>query len=505
MSARAKKASRTRRGVRGGKPADNSARPHGAARRVPSRGVVSALTLCAALLLLLLSSGAVPARADRVDEIIRARMRERHVPGLALVVARGGKVVKEGAYGLSNVELGVAATPETVFEIGSITKQLTAAAVLMLVEDGRVRLDDPVGKHLPNAPAAWGGVTVRHLLTHTSGVKTYTGLSGFELSRRLKRDDFIKALAAHPLDFAPGARYSYSNSGYNLLGHVIESASGQGYWDFMRARIFRPLGMSKTGDRDPRLLHPGRADGYEWDGAKLVGRDHDLTDVFSAGAVVSTVRDLARWDAALYTERLLKDSTRAAMWSPARLNGGRTHPYGFGWNTLDFRGQRLVSHGGQTAGFAANISRYLDERLTVIVLCNLGDVGLASEIARRVSKEYLPGLSLRALKPAPDAEPHMTAALRQVFRERLDGQTGNALLTKQARAAFESARGRETARRLAAYGPARAFDFIEREDGDEGARALRYRAVFGTRALLLRFNLDAENKVAGMSVEEEEE
>ncbi|HEV2763431.1 MAG TPA: serine hydrolase domain-containing protein [Pyrinomonadaceae bacterium] len=310
-------------------------------------------------------------------------MRERHVPGLALAVVRDGKVIKARGYGLANVELNVPVTTETVFEIGSVTKQITAAAVLLLAGDGKLSLDDRINKHLPNLPDSWADITVRHLLTHTSGVRNYTGLGGFELSRRLKRDDFIKLLAAHPLNFRPGEQWSYGNSAYNLLGHVVESASGQSYFEFVNARIFKPLGMNSTRDRDPRNVIPNRADGYEWEDGRLVGRDHDLTDVFSAGALTSTVLDLARWDAALHTDRLLKASTRAEMWTPVRLAGGQSYPYGYGWNTLTWRGRRLVFHGGQTAGFAASIQRFTDDRLTVIVLSNLGDIGLGSEIARR--------------------------------------------------------------------------------------------------------------------------
>jgi CubicO group peptidase (beta-lactamase class C family) len=165
-------------------------------------------------------------RADKIDDYVKTQMRERHIPGAALAIIKDGRLIKAEGYGLANVELNVPATKETVFEIGSITKQITAAAIMLLVEEGRVNLDEKIGKYLPNTPESWNNVTVRHLLTHTSGIKSYTGLTGFELTKRLKRDDFVKALSTHPLEFTPGERWIYSNSGYNLLGFIIETVSG---------------------------------------------------------------------------------------------------------------------------------------------------------------------------------------------------------------------------------------------------------------------------------------
>lgn len=461
------------------------------------------LSLFAALLLLLCAFDT--ARADKTDDLVGAQMRRRHIPGLALAVVRDGRFVKARGYGLANVELNVPVTTGTVFEIGSITKQITAAAVLLLVEEGKIGVDERVGKYLPNLPEAWNNVTVRHLLTHTSGVKNYTGLDGFELNAKLKRDEFVKRISAHPLNFAPGAQWSYSNTGYNLLGHIVEQVSGQTYWEFVNARIFRPLGMNSTRDRDPRFLVSNRADGYEWEDGALVGRDYDLTDVFSAGATLSTVLDLAKWDAALYNDRLLKSSSRAAMWSPVQLSGGKTHPYGFGWNTLTLRGHRLVSHGGQTAGFSAHIARFVDDRLTVVVLCNLGDIGLAGEVGRRVVKLYIPDLSLKSLKPPADPDPQATAMLRQALEDRIAGRLNPDSLTPNMRALLGSERGKEATRQLASYGTLLSFVFIEREVAANNERIARYRAVAGRHTLLLRFVLTEEGKLSAMNVEEEEE
>lgn len=344
--------------------------------------------------LVLLCFAFVPARADKVDDYVQAQMQARRIPGLSLAVVRDGKIVKAQSYGLASVELNAPATKESVFEIGSITKQFTVAAIMLLVEGGKVGLDDKINTYLTDLrpPQSWSAVTVRNLLTHTSGIKTYTGLSGFEFSKHLKHEEFVKALSAFPLDFQPGEKWSYSNSGYNLLGFIIEKASGKRYWEFMRERIFQPLGMNATRDRDPVPVISNRAAGYEWKNNSWENRDADLTDVFSAGAIVSTVPDLAKWNAALDTERVLKRSSLDQIWTPMRLNDGKIYPYGFGWDIDAVTGHHIISHGGQTAGFSASIARYTDDKLTVIVLCNLGDIGVAGKVRQGIAKLYVPSL-----------------------------------------------------------------------------------------------------------------
>src|SRR5919112_2069143 len=217
------------------------------------------IPLLFATLLFLLAP--LSARADRVDDYVREQMRLRHVPGLALAVVRDGRVLKERGYGLASVELEVPASPATVFEIGSVSKQITAACVMLLVEEGKVGLDDPVSKYIAESPEGWRGVTVRHLLTHTSGIKNYNGLAGFELTEHLTRAEFVKRIGAHPPLFAPGEAHSYGNVNYSLLGYVVEQASGKPYWQFVAERIFKPLGMASTHDRDPRYVLKNRAQG----------------------------------------------------------------------------------------------------------------------------------------------------------------------------------------------------------------------------------------------------
>lgn len=456
-----------------------------------------------AALFLLIFVFAGAARADRVDDLVREQMRRRHVPGLALAVVRDGRVVKEKGYGLASVELDVPVTPETVFEIGSVSKQITAAAVMLLVEEGKLSLDDRVSKHLPGTPDSWRDVTVRHLLTHTSGLKNYTGLDGFELTERLTREQFVKLIGAHPLAFAPGDAHSYGNTNYNLLGFIVEAASGRRYWEFVGERIFRPVGMTSAGDRDPRNVIRHRAEGYEWEGGRLVGRDYDLTDVFSAGAVVSNVRDLVKWEAALSAGRVLKPSSLEQVWTPVRLNNGKTHPYGLGWYVETLRGRRVIRHTGQTAGFAASLARYPEDRLVVVVLCNLGTIGLAGRIGQQVAKLYAPALSLANVTPRPDPEAQTSRRLRAALEGLLGAGPAEADFTPERFKALSNESARANWQLLSAYGPLRSFDFVEAE-GAGRARTLRYRAGLGVHWLLLKFVVQEDGRVAELVVEEEE-
>jgi CubicO group peptidase (beta-lactamase class C family) len=345
------------------------------------------------------------ASADEVDRIVTERLRERNIPGAAVAVIKNGKAVKIKGYGLASIEFGVPVNTETVFEIGSVSKQMTAAAIMLLVEEGKVSLDAPISTYLPNTPDSWRDVTVRHLLTHSSGIKSYTGLSGFELSRRLKMEGFIGQLAPHPLEFTPGEQTSYSNSGYNLLAYIIETQSGKPYMQFMRERIFTPLGMTKTADRDPQFIIKNRATGYEWNIDRLTGRDGNLTDLMGAGSIVSTISDMVKWDAALNGTSFLRPESRREWWTPFTLNNGKPSPYGFGWRISDIRGHKMIGHTGQTAGFGAANFRYVNDRISVIVLTNQGEIGLGGQLAARIAKIYIPSLSLKVITPRPEPIP----------------------------------------------------------------------------------------------------
>ena len=328
-----------------------------------------------------------PAHADRVDDYIKTEMAKRQIPGLALTIIQSGKTTKSAAFGMANLELNVPVKIETVFEIGSITKQFTAAGILLLAQEGRLSVDDKLNQHIKGAPDSWTNVTVRHLLTHTSGIKSYTGLDGFQLTKHLTQEQFLKTIGAQPLEFQPGDSWKYSNTGFSLLGYIIENVSGQRYWDFMSERIFKPLGMTSTTDRLPGRIIPNRADGYEQTNHVLINRDFDLTEVFSAGAIASTVGDLAKWNALLDRDDVLNVATKEKMWTPAKLNDGKPTKYGFGWFLDSVEGHKNIGHGGSTSGFSASLQRFPDDKLAVIILTNTNEQ-IATTLAKKIATFY---------------------------------------------------------------------------------------------------------------------
>jgi CubicO group peptidase (beta-lactamase class C family) len=228
---------------------------------------------------------------------------------------------------------------------------------------------------------------VRHLLTHTSGLKSYTGLEGFELRRHLSQDQFVQAIGHYPLEFEPGEAWKYCNTGYNLLGFIVENVSGTSYWDFLSKRILVPLRMGSTTNRLPALLIPNRATGYEQTNHIWINRDYDLTDVFSAGALVSTSGDLAKWSRSLDAGTLLDARTREQMWTPAKLNNGTATQYGFGWRIDQVEGHPNIGHGGSTSGFSASLQRFPGDQLAIIVLTNT-DQQIATALANHIATFY---------------------------------------------------------------------------------------------------------------------
>ncbi|HET9710231.1 MAG TPA: serine hydrolase domain-containing protein [Pyrinomonadaceae bacterium] len=328
-------------------------------------------SLCLPLIFLLsISCLAQSSVETKIDEYIRAEMQAQQIPGLALAVIKDGKMVIARGYGLANVELQVPVKPETIFQSGSTGKQFTATAVMMLVEEGKLSLDDKITKYFTDGPEAWKNITVRHLLTHTSGMTDYP--QDFDLRRDYTEDELYQRIKPIPLAFQPGEKWSYSNLAYVMLGILIHKVSGKFYGDFLQERVFKPLEMTTARIISESDIVPNRAAGYRVVNGQLKNQNwvSPSLNTTADGALYLTIYDMAKWDAALYTEKLLKTSSLAQMWTPVKLNDGKTHPYGFGWALAQVRGHRIIEHGGAWQGFKAQISRYVDDKLTVIVLAN---------------------------------------------------------------------------------------------------------------------------------------
>ena len=260
---------------------------------------------------------------SNIDEYLRTQMQAQQIPGVALAVVRDGKIVLARGYGLANVEHQVPVKPETIFQSGSTGKQFTATAVMMLVEEGKLSLEDKITKYFTDAPESWSNITVRHLLTHTSGMTDYP--RDFDLRRDYTEDDLLQRIKTIPLAFKPGEKWSYSNLAYVTLGILIHKVSGKFYGDFLQERVFKPLDMSTARIISEADIIPNRAAGYRVANGQLKNQDwvSPSLNTTADGALYLTIYDMAKWDAALYTEKLLKRSSLEQMWTKVKLNDGQ--------------------------------------------------------------------------------------------------------------------------------------------------------------------------------------
>jgi CubicO group peptidase (beta-lactamase class C family) len=367
----------------------------------------------AILWIVLLQSAAVYAQSiddalsARVDDAVRAQMKEQNIPGVSLAVMRDGKIIKATGYGLANVELNVPMVPQMLLHTESLAKAFTATAVMMLVEEGKIGLDDKIGKYLPEAPALWNEVTIRRLLTHTSGIRDYFGEDGDPLidpHRSLTENELVRSFAAQTMRFPTGEKWSYCNAGYAILGVVIHRVTGKFWLDFVKESIFDPLGMTSTRLISPDDIIMNRASGYqmlngEWKNEPWVSPEWKTAD----GMLYTNVFDMAKWDAALYTEKLIKHSSLEQMWTPVKLNNGTTYPYGFAWRIREVNGHRLIQHDGVGPAFTTRFARYVNDRLSIIVFMNLGEddeAAMPTRMADNIAAIYVPGLGSSSVPAA---------------------------------------------------------------------------------------------------------
>ncbi|HSL84316.1 MAG TPA: serine hydrolase domain-containing protein, partial [Thermoanaerobaculia bacterium] len=281
-------------------------------------------------------------------------------PGAAVLVKHGDQVILRKGYGLADLELGVPIAPEMVFRLGSITKQFTGAAILLLVQEGKLAVDGTVAEVLPGYDGPAGPVTVHQLLTHTGGVPSYTDVPEYVAGMRedVTTEQMIDRFREKPLDFEPGTGWHYSNSGYFLLGRIVEEVSGLSYEEFVETRIFGKLGMERTRYGHVSEIVPGRVGGYQGaPGSYQNAAFLSMTQPYAAGSLLSTVDDLARWDEALRGDELLPAALRELLWTPANLADGRATGYGYGFVVHDYQGHRLVEHGGGINGFVTSMVR----------------------------------------------------------------------------------------------------------------------------------------------------
>jgi CubicO group peptidase (beta-lactamase class C family) len=449
-------------------------------------------------LLALLALAALPAMsaADDFDAYVLNQIQRQHIPGLSLAIVRGDRVVKMQGYGFANVELRVPASADTVFEIGSITKQFTSMAVMLLREQGRLSLDDHLGDLLPNVPGSWKPVSLKQLLSHTSGVPDYEEVMGYDSYRNAMTPEQVFAFVSDkPLDFPPGTKWNYSNTGYFLLTLVVEKVSGEKYVDFITKRILIPAGMSHTRSSEPGDVIPNRAAGYDY-GEALRNRDAmQPSATGGAGMLASTVGDMVRWATVIRTKAILKPESYALIFTDTMLADGSSSGYGLGWFVAPMRDHRALTHSGGTAGFSSNFLYLPDDDVAIVVLTNSGAANPVS-VTEHFARVMVPALRYSTI---PDKRPEVGRLLLDFYSHRVSAEP------------YLSAFTPEFAKQVAPYwssniayykslGAPLGVELVERFPGNE---SFRYRVRYKDAARLVRVKLDRSGKISELSGSEE--
>jgi CubicO group peptidase (beta-lactamase class C family) len=455
------------------------------------------------IFLLAVNCAAQPDISAKIDRYMKAEMQRQKIPGISLAVLRGGKIQILKSYGLANVEHNVPVKPETVFQSGSIGKQFTAAAVMILVEEGKLSLDDKITKYFADLPDAWKNITVRNLLNHTSGLGDYP--PEVDLRRDYTEDEYFAIIRKAPLAFEPGTQWNYSNAGYFTLGALVRKVTGKFYGDFLQEKIFKPLRMTTARIISEADIIPNRAAGYRLVSGELKNQEwvSPSTNTTADGSLYLTILDLAKWDAALYADFPLKQSTLAQAWTPTRISDGSEKAYGFGWHTEKINNRRFIFHGGAWQGFKSFIGRFPDDKLTIIFFANSWDTK-DFKLARGLAAIFYPELALPAGQPIEDKEPQTTSLIRKVLLQFSGGSADSNLFTTAAKAEIFPARAKQFAKQLNSLSIPVAVistsELVERREENE-LRIFRYLLSDVTRAFSCTVRLTKDDKIADFQLE----
>ncbi len=443
--------------------------------------------------------------SSRIDSYIKAEMRRQQIPGISLAVVRAGKPTLIKGYGLSNVEHRVPVKPETVFQSGSIAKQFTAAAVMILVEEGKLALDDKISKYFNDLPEAWKNITVRHLLTHTAGLAEYP--SDLDLRRDYTEDEYLTIIKGVPLAYQIGAKWDYSNLGYVTLGILIHKVTGKFYGDFLAERVFQPLAMTGARVISEADIIPNRAAGYRLVAGELKNQEwvSPSTNTTADGSLYLTILDLVKWDAALYTDKPLKHSSLAQMWAPAKLDDGSRKAYGFGWHTDKLHNRRALYHGGAWQGFKSFIVRFPDDKLTIIFFANLWETR-EFKLARGLVSIFYPEFALPEYQALENEEPQVTALVRRALLQFSKGTVDPKLFTAEAQMKLFPEQAKQIARSLNSLSLPVAIiytnELIERRE-ENALRVYRYAMNDLGSSLFCTVKLTKDDKIASFQVSTE--
>lgn len=457
------------------------------------------------LIAILFASLVLPAsaQADAVDELMAAQMKAQKIPGASVLVLRGGKVIKKSAYGLASIELKTPADPDGLYESGSIGKVFTTTATMLLVEEGKIDPEASVRKYLDQAPEAWDKVKIKNLLSNTSGITDCVLVPGLGLVDSWTKEVWWDKMSKLPLEFQPGDQFSYSSSNFLLLAEIVSKLSGKTFSDFLTERVIKPAGLTHTFFASSLEIMPKRASGYYNNEGVLINKFNIPSEelLLGAGGLIQDTTDLAKFEEALRTGKILKPETVKKTQTPFRLNGGRNGSYGFGWFIRKLYGNTIVSHGGNTTGYAASVSRFMEHDLTVVVMCNLYNV-LGDELARNIAEKYIPSLNSKNLKEQSDPDTKRTEMVLGVVKSLASGQAPVDGLDPAYKARLDTPRGKMSLGSLAPLREVDKLSFLMDEDSDPD-RTLRYRAKVGKKVFLIAVVLTKDSKVFSVSAREE--
>ncbi|HQU85188.1 MAG TPA: serine hydrolase domain-containing protein [Pyrinomonadaceae bacterium] len=454
-----------------------------------------------AIWLIILSFNAV--RADSLDKFIAAEMQKRKIPALSIAVIKDGKVVRAKGYGFANLEHKIPANENTVYEIGSISKQLASEALMLLVEDGKVNLDDAINKYLPaNAPPTWEKITVRDLLNHTSGLKDWTEVKEFSYRREYTAEEFIALVRDFPLNFQPKENWTYSNTNLPLVGIIVERASGKTFEDFVNERILKLLNLPTMRFKHQEDIVPNRAAGYVLRNDVLKNGEPFRPKIIAAsGGILASAIDLAKWWEAVLQGKIVNRTSLEKMLAPAKLNDGRTVAHGFAFFIDSFNGHKIIQHFGSTVGGFGSIVRYYpQEKVTVAVIGNLEDGGFGAEyIAKRVGNIYVPASFVGGLKETPDASANQTQNALQILKDIAEGKNPASMSANFAAKVSETFR-KQLAENLK---QTKSFQYLGKENitadhfvlDPSAAEFVRYKMTLTDKTVYYNFRINKDGKI----------
>lgn len=455
---------------------------------------------CLSLFPLLFAAGF--AQADEIDDFILAQMKAQQIPGLTILVKQNGKVVKRKAYGVTDVEKNTPAEVDTVYETGSIGKSFTAALLMQMVQQKKLNLDDPLEKHLDAMPAAWKGVTLRHMVMHQSGLPEYALIEGIGLADTYTREKFMSTITAVPLDFQPGDMFAYSNTNFALLGYILENLAKKPFKDLIASQVFQRAGMPNTslmaaGPKPAKL-----AKGYLMEGTqRITDLQSGASGSGADGAFTSTVDDLIRFAEAMESGKLLPKKTVDLMQSAPVTGANHRSQYGYGWFTRKINGLRFISHGGNSVGYSAGLSIFPDSGLKIAMMCNLYPVS-GDNFTRQIAEFYDPRLKSTSMKVQRDPHPKLTDLIVRAAKAVAAGDVENRLIDPIFAQSLKASRAQLSRGAYALFAKVTKLEYLMTEE-ESPDKVIRYRTQIDGKNYATIFTVTPQNRLLSLALRAE--